>query len=57
MASAPSLTREELLKLGEPSAEWQQVSGPLFIYLLHLNLQERAIAEPEYIIDSEFKFQ
>jgi hypothetical protein len=57
MASAPSLTREELLKLGEPSAEWQEVSGPFFIYLLHLNLQERAIAEPEYIIDSEFKFQ
>ena len=58
MASTPSLTREELLKLGEPSAEWQEVGDPLFICLLHLNLQERATAEPEYIIDSEeIKFQ
>jgi hypothetical protein len=31
MASNPPLTREELLKLGEPSAEWQEVSDPLFI--------------------------
>jgi hypothetical protein len=56
MASTPSLTREELLKLGEPSAEWQEVSDPSFIYILHLNLQERAIAKPHYSIDSEVKF-